>query len=147
MIDWATGWIYIRTAPSTQAVLVSSQVDLACLTRYELPSKATAIMKTNSSWNSKPWFKLITAKRNAHINSILERDRQTIGNIIRIFKVQNMVLNNEKPLDRTLASTIFALRTTVHTSFNVAYPNSISARMGFNIEHTSQSKLAVNSQT
>ena len=83
--------------------------------------------------------------RNATANFILERDRQTIGNIIHIFKVQNMVLNNEKPSGRFSIHHICTAYNSAHC--NVAYLSSISARMGFNIEHTSQSKLAVNSQT
>ena len=39
MIDPATGWIEIRTVPSTRADYVSYIVVLAWLTRYPLPSK------------------------------------------------------------------------------------------------------------
>ena len=35
--------------------------------------------------------------RNPQDNSILERVHQKIGNIIRTFKVQDMVLNDENP--------------------------------------------------
>ena len=41
---------------------------------------------------------------------------QTIGNILRTFKLQNMVLDDENPWDGILASTMFALRATVHTN-------------------------------
>ena len=54
--------------------------------------------------------------RNPQANAILERVHQTIGNIIRTFKVQNMVLDDENPWDGILASTMFALRATVHTT-------------------------------
>ena len=54
--------------------------------------------------------------RNPQANSILERVHQTIGNIIRTFKVQDMVLNNENPWDGILACTMFTLRATVHTT-------------------------------
>ena len=59
--------------------------------------------------------KLITS-RNPQANSILERVHQTIGNIIRTFKVQDMVLDDENPWDGILASTMFALREMVHTT-------------------------------
>ena len=39
MIDPATGWIEIRSIPSSQVDLVSNQVDLAWLTCYKLSSK------------------------------------------------------------------------------------------------------------
>ena len=54
--------------------------------------------------------------RNPQANSILERGHQTIGNIIRTFKVQDMVLDDENPWDGILASTMFALHATVHTT-------------------------------
>ena len=54
--------------------------------------------------------------RNPQANEILERVHQTIGNILRTFKAQNMVLDNENPWDGILASTMFALRATVHTT-------------------------------
>ena len=54
--------------------------------------------------------------RNPQANAILERVHQTIGNIIRTFKVQDMVLDDDNPWDGILASTMFALRSTVHTT-------------------------------
>ena len=41
---------------------------------------------------------------------------QTIGGILRTFKVQNIVLDDKNPWDGILNSTIFALRVTVHTT-------------------------------
>ena len=41
--------------------------------------------------------------RNPQVNAILERVHQTIGNIIRVFKVQDMILDDEKPWDGILA--------------------------------------------
>ena len=54
--------------------------------------------------------------RNPQANAILERVHQTIGNIIRTFKVQDMVLDDDNPWDGILAATMFALRSTVHTT-------------------------------
>ena len=56
--------------------------------------------------------------RNSQANFILERVHQTIGNIIRTFIVQDMVLNDESPWDGILASTICALRAKVHTTMH-----------------------------
>ena len=53
--------------------------------------------------------------RNPQANAILERVHQTIGNILRSFKVQNMILDDKNPWDGILAPTIIALRATVHT--------------------------------
>ena len=45
--------------------------------------------------------------RNPQANAILERAYQTIGNILRTFKVQNMVLDDINPWDGILAATIY----------------------------------------
>ena len=54
--------------------------------------------------------------RNLQANTILERVHQRIGNILRTFKIQNMVLDEKNPWDGILASTILTLRATVHTT-------------------------------
>ena len=53
---------------------------------------------------------------NSQANAILKRVHQTIGNILRTFKVLNLVLDDENPWDSILASTMFALRVTIHSS-------------------------------
>ena len=47
---------------------------------------------------------------------ILERAHQMTGNILRTFKVQNMVLDNKNQCDGIFASIMFALRATIHTT-------------------------------
>ena len=54
--------------------------------------------------------------RNSQANVILERVHQTVGNILHTLKVKNMVLNDKNPWDSILASAMFALRATVHTT-------------------------------
>ena len=53
---------------------------------------------------------------NLQANAILERMHQTIGNILCTLKVQNMVLDDKHPWDGILASTMFALWVTMHTT-------------------------------
>ena len=53
---------------------------------------------------------------NPQASVILVNTHKTIGNILRTFKVQNMVLNDKNPWDGILASTMSALRATVHTT-------------------------------
>ena len=123
MIDPATGWIEIRTVPSPRADLVANQVELAWLTRYPLPNKV--IVDRGNEFLAE-FREMITndygitvkpiTSRNPQANAILERVHQTIGNILRTFKVQNMVLDDKNPWDGILASTMFALRATVHTT-------------------------------
>ena len=101
----------------------SYQVELAWLTRYPLPNKVIVDrgnvflaefreMITNDYGIT---VKPITS-RNPQANAILERVHQTIGNILRTFKVQNMVLDDKNPWNSILTSTMFALRATVHTT-------------------------------
>ena len=123
MIDPATGWIEIRTVPSARADLVANQVELAWLTRYPIPNKV--IMDRGNEFLAEFREMIINdygitvkqiTSRNPQANAILERVHQTIGNILRTFKVQNMVLDDKNPWDGILASTMFALRATVHTT-------------------------------
>ena len=53
--------------------------------------------------------------RNPQANSNLERVHQTIGNIIRTFKIQDVLFDDDNPWDRILGSTIFTLCAMVHT--------------------------------
>ena len=110
IIDPATGWIEICTAPSAQADLVANQAELAWLTSHLLPSKVIVnrgneflaqfreIIINDYSIKVKP----ITS-RNLQANTILERVHQIIG-------------NDEIPLDSIIASTLFALRATINTT-------------------------------
>ena len=123
MIDPATGWMKICMVPSTCADLVSNIVELAWLTRYPLPSKVIvdrgneflAEFKTMIQADYGIKVKTIIS-RNPQANSILVRVHKIIGNIIRTFKVQDMVLDDENARDKILASTIFALWAMIHTT-------------------------------
>ena len=48
--------------------------------------------------------------------AIVGRLHQTIGNIIRTFKIQEMYLDNENPWEGILSSTMFTIRSMVHTT-------------------------------
>ena len=49
-------------------------------------------------------------------NGIVERVHQTIDNFLHTFKIQDLGLEYENPWEGLLASTMFAIRSTVHTS-------------------------------
>ena len=122
MIDPATGWVEIRAMPSARVDLVANQVELAWLTGYPLPEKVildrgNAFLAEFKELIEKDYgipIKPITT-RNPQANAILECIHQTIGNIIRTFKVNEMVLDDDNPWDGILATTMFALQATVHT--------------------------------
>jgi transposase InsO family protein len=52
--------------------------------------------------------------RNPQANAIIERVHQTIGNSIRTFDIQHM--GEKYPWSGILAATMFAVRTTYHTT-------------------------------
>ena len=122
-IDPATGWRDIRPVPSVRTDLVANQVELAWFTHYPLPNKVIVDMENEFLAEFREMIindynimvKSITS-RNPQANAIQERVHQTIGDILRTFKVQNMILDDKNPWDGILASTMFALRATVHTT-------------------------------
>ena len=123
MIDPATGWVEIRALPGARADYISNQVEFAWLTRYPQPTKIIldrgneflAKFKTLIEDDYGITIKPITVQ-NPQANVILELVHQTISNIIRTMKAQDMFLDDENPWNGILASTMFALRTTVHTT-------------------------------
>ena len=54
--------------------------------------------------------------RNPQANAIVERVHQTIGNIIRTFKIQEMDLDNVNPWEGSLSSIMFTIQSQVHTT-------------------------------
>ena len=52
--------------------------------------------------------------RKLQVNAIVESLHQTIDNIKRIYKIQEINLGNENPWEGVLSSTMFAIRSTVH---------------------------------
>ena len=123
MIDPATSWIEICSVPEARADLVANQVELAWLTRYPLPNKITI----DRGKDLLPKFKTMMANdyiilcnsisvRNTQANAIVERVHQTIGNIIRNFTILQMYLDYENPWVGILSSTMFTIRSMVHTT-------------------------------
>ena len=84
---------------------------------------------THFGLKSKP-----TTTRNPHSNEIIERIHQTIGNIIRTFDVSNIV--NNDPWSGILAATMFAVRTTYHTTLQASPMQLVFGRNAIlNIKH------------
>ena len=111
MIDPAIGWIDIHIVPSARADLVANQVELAWLTRYPLLSKV--IMDRGNEFLAEFREMIINdygimvrpiTSRNPQAKAIIESVQQIIGNILRTFKVQNMVPDDENLLDGILTS-------------------------------------------
>ena len=121
MIDPATGWFKMAQIPNKTAANIADITEKTWFTRYPLPQRivfdrGTEFMSEFSRMcqniyvlKSKP----ITTM-NPHSNSIIERIHKTIGNIIRTFDMSNIVNNN--PWSGILASAMFAVRATYHTT-------------------------------
>ena len=56
-------------------------------------------------------------------NAILECVHQTIGNMLCTFKIQDIVFDDDNLLDGILASIMFVLRATVHTTTQYTHAN------------------------
>ena len=54
--------------------------------------------------------------RNLQANAIAEKVHQTIGSIIHPFKIQQIDLDNGNPWEGILSSTMFGIRSIVHTA-------------------------------
>ena len=122
MIDPATGWFEIKQISNKEAHTVAEAVEQTWLSRYPWPTQVifdrgsefmgefSRMIKEDYGLRKKP----ITA-RNPQANSIIERVHQTIGQMLRTFRVQDTE-NLINPLDGILAAISFALRATVHTT-------------------------------
>ena len=75
--------------------------------------------------------------RNPQANAIIERIHQTIGNIIRTFRMHSETINEDDPWTGILAATMFATRATVHTTLGATPSQLIFGRDAIlNISHT-----------
>ena len=123
MIDPATGWFEMKQIPNKRSDTISNIVEQTWLARYPWPEKiicdrgskfmAEFLNMIKEDYNIK--VRRITT-RNPQANAILERIHQTIGNIIRTFKVQDEEIDLEDPWSGILAAAMFATRATIHTT-------------------------------
>lgn len=124
MIDPATGWFEIAPLTEKSSIHVMNQVEIAWLTRYPWPTKiicdrGTEFMNDFSRTLEQDYGiqRSKSTVRNPQSNSVLERIHQTLGNIIRTFEIHN---NSDMTSDDSwlgiLAATMFALRSTYHTT-------------------------------
>ena len=115
MIDPATGWFEIRQIPSKDSATVANNiVEMAWLTRYPWPNQITydrgtefmaefaRMIKNDYGIKTKP----ITT-RNPQANSIIERIHQTIGNMIRTFRMHEADIDEADPWSGILSATMF----------------------------------------
>ena len=123
MIDPATGWLEMREIKTKRADIVADIVERAWMTRYPWPVKIildrgkefmaefSKMMQNDYGIRKRP----ITV-RNPQANSILERIHQTIGNMIRTFRMHESEIDEEDPWSGILSAVMFATRATIHTT-------------------------------
>ena len=66
--------------------------------------------------------------RNPQTNAIVKRVHQTISNIIRTFKIQEMDLDNETLSEGVCSSTMLAIRSTMLTAMQHTPPQLVFGR-------------------
>ena len=99
----------------TRTDLDASEVELAWLIRDPLCYKVIFIAKFKNMMINDYRIPInFISVRNPQANSIVERIHQTIGDTIRDLKMQQIDLNLWE--EEVLLSTIFAIRSTVHTT-------------------------------
>ena len=143
MIDPATGWIEIKEITTKRADVVANVLEKTWLTRYPRPSvitldrgkefmaEVTKMIKNDYGIKKRP----ITV-RNPQANSIVERVHQTISNILRTFEIHDTTVDDEDPWSGILAATMFAIRSTVHTTTQSTPMQLVFGRDAFlNIAH------------
>ena len=141
MIDPATGWFEMEQIPNKTAAEIVDITEKTWFTRYPLPQRivfdrGTEFMDEFSKMCHNDYGlkrKPITT-RNPQSNAIIECIHQTIGNIIRTFDVSNIV--NNDPRLGILAATMFAVRTTYHTTLQASPMQLVFGRDAIlNIKH------------
>ena len=122
MIDPATGWFEVREInESCTAYEVASIVEQTWLTRYPWPTevimdRGTEFLKEFRTMLQKDYdcIRKVISTRNPQANSMVERVHQTLGNLLRTFRVHKR--DEADPWGNVLAACMFAIRSTVHTT-------------------------------
>ena len=121
MIHPATGWFERAQIPNKEAITVADTVEQVWFMRYPWPSKVlidrgTEFLQEFADLieNDFGIRKKVISTKNPQANAIIERVHGTIGNMIRSFEVNRSTDKN--PWKNILAATMFAVRTTVHTT-------------------------------
>jgi hypothetical protein len=143
MIDPATGWFEMEQISNKTAAEVADIYETTWFTRHPLPQRITLdrgtefmaefakIVKNDCGLKLEP-----VTTRNPQANAIIERVHQTIGNIIRTFKVQSM--DSDDPWTGTLAAAMFAVRATCHATLQASPMQLAFGRDAIlNMKHTS----------
>ena len=125
MIDPATNWFEIVEIPEKRADIIANKLEQTWLVRYPWPEKIICDRGKEFMAEIKQTLRddydinqrFITA-RNPQANAMLERVHQTIGNMIRTFRIADAEIDAEDPFSGILSAVAFATRATVHTTLD-----------------------------
>ena len=127
MIDPATGLFEMKPINSPRADLVANIIEDTWLSCYPWPTQlvcdrdnkffAETIKMLKNDYNIKR--KPITTQ-NTQANAILERVHCTMGDIICMFEIQKTPLDKDNPWEGIIATTVFSIRSTVHTTLKAS---------------------------
>ena len=149
MIDPATGWFDMVPIETKRADIIANKLEQAWLTKYPRPTNVVLDRGTEFMAEVKKLLRddydiirrPITT-RNPQANAILERAHQTIGNILRTFRINKTELDLVDPWNGILSAVIFAMRSTVHTTLQATPMQLVFGRDAIlNISHEANWQL------
>jgi hypothetical protein len=124
MIDPATGWFEIVEIKTKSADVIADKIEQVWLSRYPWPTQVTSDRGSEFKAETHDLITKnygITARvittRNPQANAILERIHQTVGDMIRTFKMYDRVdLDERDPWTGVLTAIMAAARSTYSTT-------------------------------
>ena len=97
MIDPATGWFEIHQYDDKRSISIANIVEQEWFYRYQWPTQVT--FDRGTGFKGKEFRKMLVedygikkkpiTTRNPQVNAIVERIHQVIGNMVRVFELEN----------------------------------------------------------
>ena len=122
MFDPATSWFEVVEIPNKKAVTCANLLENTWLCRYPRPQQC--IFDNGSEFlgaefantlDSYGIQRVSTTVKNPAANMV-ERVHQTLGNLLRVYELENYEFPRGDPWSNILASAAWAIRSTVHTT-------------------------------
>ena len=142
MIDPVTGWFEIHKIEDKKSMTVANIVEPEWFCRYPWPSQVT--FDRGEEFMNKKFKRMLMegygikkkpiTTRNPQANAIVERIHQVLGNMLRIFNLEEE--EEEDPWKGILSAVAFAVRSTIHTTMKKTPGQMVFKRdMILNITH------------
>ena len=136
MIDPVTGWFKVSPVQYERADHIANLVEQYWLTRYPLPQKlivdrGTEFLVEFSNMMARDYHvkKRPISTRNLQANAIIEHVHQTIGNMVRTYRVQDAEdLDEDNPWGGILAAVAYGVRATIYKTRQASLMQSVFCR-------------------